>query len=403
MRVPHVQAPRRDRSTRSPRVTKRTGRRTGRRWCIPTAITHDDREMLEGTAILDEFPTPLGVYLWHRARDVTLWASLPAGERVGTFTPQAADRAVLLLLDAAPEDLPASAVEGFDRILRQPGDVSGTDVAGFAESVATWAQRCGAPATALAYTQAAALAAPASPGRALATGQLAAAAGQGGRSETWFRRSVALARRAGAWSIYVRAYLELGALREEEGLVDAAQEMFIRALRGARRAGVREERGAAIHGLMRVALRRGRLEDAERLGRHARRFMDRDTPGLRHDLAELAVRRGEGAAEVPVLRELLGSRTQHAERVATLRLLCRAAAQAGDRATLEDVWPEVQELARAAQPGDDAGSVLLEVARAAASAGAVRRAEAIARAVAQSASTPEESITTTEPRRKPFT
>lgn len=354
------------------------------RWHVPPAILHDERETLEGTSILDEFRSPVGVYLWERWRDVTLWSAAARADRGGLFA-EAAPGAE----PAAPPDLPPAVSVTFGRLVREPTAVSADEVAGAAEKVAAWARQHRAPATALAFTQAAALATPEEPERALATGRLAAAAGQDARAEAWFRRALGLGRRAGDWATYAFAYIGLGALREQRGESGPAHAFYERAWRASHRHGSRKGRGAAAHGMMRAALREGRMDDAERLGGRALTYLG-EHPGLRHDLAELAVLQGRGAEAVPVLQELLDSRSGLSQRVHTLCLLCRAAAQAGERDTLEIVWPAVEELVRAAGQGAGAGGALLDLARAVAATGAVHRAAFIVRAVQDTAVSQED-------------
>lgn len=364
-------------------IAPATQKNSRRLWHVPPAIRRDETETLEGTHILEEVPNALGVYLWQRLHDLTLWSDAPPSTRGQLFTEEAGAHALLALRAPEAHDFPPDAAATLDQLLCHAKDVAPADVARAAETISEWAGARSARRTSLAYRQAAALATPADPDRALAMGRQAAAENQVRRAETWLWRTIGLARRARKRDPYAAAYVELGAMRERAGDMSGAQEMYLKASHAVARHSVHgPTRGAPELGMMRLALQRGDLDQAATHARRAKRWLGKEHPELLSLGAELAVYRGEGAALVPVFRELLTTAPEGSRRIHVLQLLCRAATQTGDRAVLEDVWPAAEELAREGKSAGTLGTgALLDLARTTASVGAVHRAEALVRVV----------------------
>lgn len=347
---------------------RRARRSVPRQWCVPPAITTDSRETIEGTTILAEHGPSAGHLLWIALREVTLWAQLQPDSRAGFL----ADR-----LDAR---LAAIAEGGLDRTLGpvltalttvvRSGAPDPHLVALLCANVSDWAHERDARATALHFAQAAALAHPEAPAPALRVGTLALGAGQDARAETWLRRAVGLARRAGRWDVYAGAYLELGTLYRTRLRDPArAERYYVLAARAARRKGNGELVGSARHGLFLLRLDAGELDEAARLANAAGRAYGRGHPALprlRRDLAMLWMRQGDHARGLRVLREILPTRTHPAEQLNLCALIARAAAEGGALEVYREHWLTAWNLMDDPRTAEAAAGAMLELARASA-------------------------------------
>lgn len=340
-----------------------------RRWCIPPALLHEPDEILEGSHVLAEMRGSLGLLLWQSLRDVTLWAGAPAREREGLFTSEAAQRRVsdLMASDAGP-GLEVS-LTTLAALVAAPASANAATISRTCLQVSIWAEARGANATAMSYAQAAALACPEEPGPALAAGSLALRWDRSARAETWLRRCIALARRGRDWRPYSEAYVGLGEIYARRGAADVANRLFVQGMLAARRHGFLRIRGAAMHGLMRLSLDTGALDEAERFGRAAlRAYVRTDGPAsdVEHDLAYVWVRREQYARAIPRLQRLLPSRTDSVERGLTLAILAHAAAGAGDQALYRDYWADAWTvISRDPRLEEKHARALLELVRAA--------------------------------------
>jgi tetratricopeptide (TPR) repeat protein len=331
----------------------------------------------EGADILQELPGDLGVLLWATLRDVMLYLGGPAAER-GALFPAGAGEARRAEIAAcgvdpalwAPLLVVAEMMEG-------PAEASRARVAHACRALARWAEG-DAPATRLAFSQAAALARPGDPRLALATARLARDAADHARAETWFRRAVKLAR-GKDWESYIRAFLGLGIMYYRGGNYPAAGVVAGRALRAARRRRLREMEGEAHHDLMLIA---GEGNRPALVYQHARAALEafgpqhRRLPFLAHDVACAWCDEGRFDLALPVFERLLPSFPNPAERVRVLANATRAAGGAGARAQYEEYRASVIALLRetpGAAPSE--AELMLLVARADNSMGEWRRAE----------------------------
>jgi len=348
-------------------------RNATRRWCIPPAILREPEEMLEASQILDEVPGDMGLLLWQTLRDVTLWSSVPTERHAGLFDADAPEQRMQLLLGAGAEPAVEISLTALTSMVGNPVDARPEMVSLVCLQISRWAEARGALATALAYAQAGALAHPEDPGPAFAVGTLAMRWRRHTRAETWLRRSIGLARRAGQWETYAEAYVEMGALYVRRADHGMAHRYYVQALRAARRHGLMPIRGAALHGMLLLAMASGALEDAERYARGAMRAYGRGHPRLGelvHDAAYLLVMRESYTRAIPMLNRLLPSRVEPVERAQTLSILARAAAGAGDRRLYQEAWSDAWSLVirRAGEEGRHLRT-LLELARASAALG----------------------------------
>jgi hypothetical protein len=163
--------------------------------------------------------------------------------------------------------------------------------------------------TELAFRQAAALARPDEPVLSLAVARLARDLSQHLRAETWFRRSIKLARSQKNWTPYIRAYLGLGAMYGRLGNGPAARAVTERALRAARRWRMRQLAGEAHHDLFHLMVDAGDLRHAYDHAKHAelnyRGASINLLARLAGDIATLWVKMGAGQRARPILESVI--------------------------------------------------------------------------------------------------
>jgi tetratricopeptide (TPR) repeat protein len=216
-------------------------------------------------------------------------------------------------------------------------------------------------------------------------GRLARRRAEHARAETWFRRTVALARQAGDWPTYALAFVGLGNLYALRGNYPAARRFQIRALRAAGRNSLHDIEGMALHDLFAIAINTGQTAEAHELARAAFAAygpLHPALPRLAHDVAFLWTTQGEFARAIPVLRSALPHMEQPTMRIATLGDLARAYGGAGDREGFSQAWDQAVELIQAHPAGDTAPRAWLDLAHGALSLGLWERAEeAAARAL----------------------
>lgn len=351
---------------KAPSRARVSRRNATRRWCIPPALQHEPDELLEGAQVLDEVPGPVGLVLWRSLRDVTLWAGVE--EREGLFAPDAARVRLAELLGSGAEPALEVSLTTLVALVGGPEQVDPDIISLVCIQISRWAEGRGAWATAMGYAQAAALAAPDEPSPALSAGALALRWRRSARAETWLRRTIGLARRRRDWSAYAEAYVSMGTLHARRGQPQTAQRFFVQGLRAARRHGLVTLRGAALHGMLMLALETNNLDDAERYARAAMRAYGRGHPNLPelvHDVAYLWVRRESWARAIPMLQKLLPTRVETQERVMTLSILARAAAGAGNAALYQECWMDAWTLiGRRAGEEEKHARALLELSRA---------------------------------------
>ncbi|MFL5385130.1 MAG: hypothetical protein ACJ8GN_21625 [Longimicrobiaceae bacterium] len=343
-------------------------RNASRRWCVPPALLHEPDELLEGSGVLDELPSQVGLVLWQSLRDVTLWAAVEPEERAGLFEPDAARTRLGALLASGAEPALEVSLTTLAALVGSPETANPEIVSLVCIQVSRWAEERGAFAAAMGFAQAAAQVVPLDASPALAAGTLALRWRRSARAETWLRRTVGLARRRRQWEEYAQAWVELGGLYLRRGQAGMAHRFFVQGLRAARRHGLIAVRGAALHGLLNLAVEAGSLDDAERYARGAMRAYGRGNPRLPelvHDVAYLWVRRESYARAIPMLQKLLPTRVEPVERALTLAILARAAAGAENTPLYQESWMDAWTVIN--RRPDEAGKharALLELARA---------------------------------------
>lgn len=340
-------------------------RKSDRRWHIPPPLVHGP-EPLEGGAVLEENRDAAGVVLWQALRDVLLWVETPAEQRGEIFAAEAGARWRRTVDGVGLEPELAAPLRALSELVDSPAAVTGESVAGACREIAQWAQARNSTATALAFLQNAALATPADAMPALAVARLAAGMADYARAEVWYRRAVGLARQARDWRTYSQAFSGLGELHRSRGALPSAHRFHIRALRGARRGGLRVEQAVALHDLFNLSVEAGRTEEAERYARHAFEAYgarNQRVALLARDVAYFWMQRGHFRRALAVLQAVLPLIDWPLERLFGDADLMRAAAGAGDSALARQMVDTV--LARSDRPeyAASAGRALLEIGR----------------------------------------
>lgn len=346
--------------------------------------------------MLDEAPGPVGLLLWRSMRDVTLWAGMAPEHRAGLFTPVAAHARIGELLAASADPALEVSLTSLTGLLGSPETADPEIVSLVCVEVSHWAEARGTFATAMGFAQAAALVRPHDAAPALFAGMLALRWHRAARAETWLRRTIGLARRGRQWDSYAQAFVELGGLYARRGYPAAAHRYLMQGLRTARRHGLIMVRGAALHGLLLLALESGALDDAERYARGALRAYGRGhprLPALVDDVAYLRVRREDYAEAIPMLQKLLPSRVQPVDRVLTLAILARAGAGVGNSRLYQESWMDAWAVINRhpAEAGKHARA-LLELARGSALARDWNHVEQAVRLALASVSPSERSL-----------
>ncbi|HEU4454578.1 MAG TPA: tetratricopeptide repeat protein [Longimicrobium sp.] len=343
-------------------------RRFPRRWVVPPGLPSAD-EPFEGWYLLDEQRTPLGLLFWQTLRDVEMWTLVAPDARGRLFAPgsHGRRRERIQALDLAPAlRLP---LEQLARVLdprHPPGPEQLTEAC---QAVSRWASDNALPRTALAFAQSAAMATPDRPAPAFQVGLLARRSAQYRRAETWFRRALALARRARDWNFYGLACMGVGNLHRQRGDYPAARGWFVKALRVARRHGLWQVRPLAMHDLFCVAANAGNVEEAEAFARRAFRAYGRRHPrlvALAHDVARFWLLRGDYDHALQVFRAVLPHLTRVPERRLAASNMARAAAAVGDRMTFAAMWSETWRMVDDYDDSESVPEALLSLAQGAA-------------------------------------
>jgi tetratricopeptide (TPR) repeat protein len=356
-------------------------RKTQRRWRVPPALKRGD-EIFEGLGVLDELSGERGLVLWQSLRDALLWADAQDDERAALFSADAERARMSMILAAQPAAELEEPLSVLARMLGEPARITEEMVALACRRVSQWADDEGLSATALAFAQAAATVTPGDAGAAFAVGKLARRRAEHARAETWFRRTIALARQIGDWATYAQAFNGLGNLYRHRGNLPASRRFLIRAVRAAQRNSLHAIEGAALHDLFVVAMDADRPEEAQQYARAAFEAYDPQHPAmprLAHDVAYWWTKQGYHGRALPVLRSTLPHFTLPHVRLVSLGGIARAAGGAGDRVAFRDAWDAFYDVLPTATLHEGVAEALLDLAMGAASLGMWDKAEAAAR------------------------
>jgi tetratricopeptide (TPR) repeat protein len=335
--------------------------------------------------VLREVPGEAGVLLWQAYRNVMYWASVPAGERSGIFAAGSGDRRRREIKGA---ELPRDLVQPLKDLATLLDDAEGAAVEGIAaacRAVTEWATEREHPGTALAFAQAAAMAATRDAEAASIVGKMARSQGDYARADTWYRHAVMVARQVGDWPSYVRSYLGLGKIAIYRGNLPLAQRMLIKGLRAARRKGLGELQAWVLHDLFVVATQSGRMEHALDFARSAFRHYGADNvhiPRLANDVAYVWLEQGQFGRAAAVFRALAPVAESDEAAVTAYANLARAVGNLGDADQFQRAWTEVTRRIRHSPKMQKTAEALLEAGMGAAALGQWERAsEALERAI----------------------
>lgn len=304
--------------------------------------------------------------LWQLHRDAFLWITTDPENRDKLFLENSNPTPVFTHFSSDAEQIGES-VEVLQRLSSGRGMPGEDELADACRAISRWAYEKGKFTTALAFAQNAALTAAESAADSHWVATIAARVNDHPRAEGWFRRALGLARRSSDWKMYSRSFSGLGNLYIRRGNLPAARRLHTRALRGARRGGMRSEQASALHDLFVVAIETGNNTEAEKLARQAFEAFGRRNRRLHilaHDVAYFWMENGHFARALPVFQAVLPLVDHEVERTLVLANLARAAGGAGERSVfnkaVDDVeyaisLPEIRKTA--------AARALLEVAR----------------------------------------
>jgi tetratricopeptide (TPR) repeat protein len=299
-------------------------------------LTRSD-EAAEGADVLSEVAGPTGVLLFHALRDFMLWVETPAGERRGLFPYGAGTRRRDEVAAAMPEQELWAPLLTLAQMTDAPDAADPGRLVYACRAVARWAERSRAPATRLAFVQAAALAMRTDPKLALETGRLARDLARHAAAERWLRIAIKLSRRTD-WESYAWGFVGLGVLYIRTGNMPAAQAVMQRALRAGTKRRMRPVQGAAHHHLFNILADGGKLREAYGHARSALQVYDAgsaDLVRLAHDLGRYWLLQGCYTRAATVFDTIALQMETPALRMLGTANLAHAAAGGGERARYE--------------------------------------------------------------------
>jgi tetratricopeptide (TPR) repeat protein len=299
-------------------------------------LTRSD-EAAEGADVLAEVAGPTGVLLFHALRDFMLWVETPAGERRGLFPYGAGARRRDEVAAAMPEQELWAPLLTLAQMTDAPDAPDPGRLVYACRAVARWAERSRAPATRLAFVQAAALAMRTDPKLALETGRLARDLARHAAAERWLRIAIKLSRRTD-WESYAWGFVGLGVLYIRTGNMPAAQAVMQRALRAGTKRRMRPVQGAAHHYLFNLLADGGKLREAYGHARAALQMHDVRSSSmisLAHDLGRYWLLQGCYARAATVFETIAPQMETPSLRMLATANLAQATAGAGDRAGYE--------------------------------------------------------------------
>lgn len=350
---------------------ERQPRRPLRQWIVPPGLQPAD-EPFPGYRVLDEVRTGLGVALWQFLRDADLWSTTPPEERNRLFAPGAARRRRERMSSLEQARDLRRPLEALSRALDARKRNSGLQVMRACKAVSRWAGEQGLPRTALAFAQSAAVATPDRAGAAYMVGLLSRRNAEYRRAETWFRRTLALARRSEDWRYYGLACIGVGNLHRQRGDYPRARKWFIRALRTSRRKALWDVRSMAMHDLFCVAANGGQSDEADAWAERAFRAYGPQHPrvvALAHDVARYWLQQERYEDALRVFRAVLPHLERVPEQLVVTANVARATAALGDRLGFAALWHDTWRLVDEGDDGEGVAYALVALARGAAMLG----------------------------------
>lgn len=331
-------------------MTHSRSRRPPRRPRLPRAPfpSLHPGERIRGAGILEENASHgCGLVLWESFRNVGDWVTTPRAARNGAmFGAGAAERRTAHLRCVPPGDGGlCAALEAIRDLLAHPAQADERTVALACRQLSSWAAENARPATQFYFAALAALCVPDDARQAYRAGCLARGMARWDAAEVWLEHAVTVARRRRDREMQTTAVLGLGSMFYQQGFYLRAGEAHSVALAIARRYGMRDKEGMALHDLFVIAVEVGDTAEAERYARDALRAYGpghRLVAALAHDVAYFWMNQRFFSHALAVLEALLphfsGSNEQ---RLRVLANLGRAAGGCGDRNRFEAAWSQV--------------------------------------------------------------
>ncbi|HEV2149980.1 MAG TPA: tetratricopeptide repeat protein [Longimicrobiaceae bacterium] len=320
----------------------------------------------EGADILGESGAGPAAVLYQVYRSVMAWALTPAAEHSGLFAPGAGDETRHRVAEA---EVPRELVPALETVCELLDDPAGADPGRISEAclrIGEWADSRGdTPATALRFLQAAATCSPNDARVAYRAGCAARRRAVWDVAELWFRHASAVSRRKRDWEAHATAYAGLGNSYYRQGRYLPAEREHLKALRIARRHGLRDLQGGAYHDLFAVTAGLGNVAKAEEYGRSAFRAYGSDhkaIPALAHDLGYFWITQGEHQRALPVFQALRPHFRDAETRMRVLATLVHAAGGAREAAVFREAWTEAWDLTSKLEESTALTTSLLEMA-----------------------------------------
>lgn len=341
--------------------------------------------------LVRELPQELALTTWQTLSSVLLWAGQEPAWRGDLFEPTAMREweERLLREDWEPELRDPLAVLVGELARLEHGSPEG--IAQACLCVTDWAvERC-YWATAIGFAEAAGLSWPEQPQYAWTVGRLMRTRGLVREATAWLKRAERVAVQKRDRDVQARALSSLGNLH---GLVAGDLRKAVKAheeaLRIARRHGLRNREGEAMHDLFVVTWYLGRSREAEEYAGGAVEIYKASShprlPALAHDIASSWTAAGYYGPALQLLEAAAAHFDEPSERVQVLASLAFAAAGCGNAASFSAVTGEIH---RFPEPVvEQSGAALIDVARGAAMLADWNLAEQLITRVLESARPP---------------
>lgn len=343
--------------------------------CDPITLPTGD---VPGARVLAELDCEPGMLLFDLLRVVSTWAA-DAGE-AGWY-----DTGVLLkweeaVLTGSLDQPLRSAVAVCLGEMLHPEKSDARQLSLCCMVISEWALGREAVETSLEFQRLAALVWPANARLAYMTGRRYGGACRFKEADIWLRRAARIARWYSDWEPHADALTSIGMLAYRQGNIPRARAFLDRALRVAKRRGLRRLEGEILHDRFTVAFTSREKTDAEAFARRAyERYLPSHErlPALAYDLAYYWLTRGYSVRALAVLLLL---RPHFPDPVPQFQVLCaavRAAGALGDPDTLRALWTDASRLMDAASGSPVFGVALIDLGYGAAHVGAWTDAEAV--------------------------
>ncbi|HEX9939447.1 MAG TPA: tetratricopeptide repeat protein, partial [Longimicrobium sp.] len=285
---------------------------------------------IPGAEILGELGcTPDATTLLQLYRAVLAWSAHP--ENSPALDSASLERTEFALLSRGDDPLasPAGLLAGY---MAQPEAATQREVAWVCICIADWATERGARATALRFTEAAALAWPRHARYAWMVARMLRAQNKVRESEAWFRRAHRVAVWSDDWEAQARTLNSLGNLNRTIGRLPLAKRLNLRARRVAHRHDLTGLEAEVTHDLFITSAEMKAFEQAEAFAAEAFKMYGRTHPRLpmlMHDVAQFWVDQGHYERAFPVLTALVRRFDNPSESIRVLAAATHAAGALG--------------------------------------------------------------------------